>query len=48
MFLQTRIDFIDEMVNYQLRVSEGDVNVMPAGIISHAVLERRQGDPVFI
>ena len=29
MFLQTRIDFIDDMVNYQLRVSEWDA--MPAG-----------------
>ena len=46
MFLQTRIDFIDEMVNYQLRVSEWDA--MLDGIILHAVLERRQGDPVFI
>ena len=46
MFLQTRIDFIDEMVNYQLRVSEWDA--MPAGIILHAFLETRQGDPVFI
>ena len=46
MFLQTRIDFIDEMVNYQLRVWELDA--MPAGIILHAVLERRQGDPIFI